>query len=415
MRRERTVDVLVVGAGPAGLSAARALRRAGAGRVEVVDREHEAGGVPRHSDHPGYGLRDLRRVLSGPRYARELTGRAVAEGADVRTGVTVTGWSGPLALDLTSPAGLERVSASAVVLATGARERPRAARLIPGSRPAGVLTTGELQQSVHLHGQTIGTRAVVVGAEHVGYSAVLTLREAGVEVVAMVTEHPRPQSYPAFHLGAAVRFGVRPLLSTRVAAIRGRGRVEAVDLVRPDGGTRTVACDTVVLTGDWIPDHELARRGGIAVDAGTRGPVVDAAFRTDRPGVFAIGNLVHPVETADVCALDGVAVAGAVTGWLGSGEWPAAPVAVEAVAPLRWVAPQRLVPGRPARLTVWSAEVLDGARVTVTQGGRELGATRRGRPAPGRPVHVTAHDVADAASGPLSVQAHVPGRWPPTP
>ena len=69
-------------------------------------------------------------------------------------------------------------------------------------------------------------------------------------------------------------------------------------------GSRIV-CDTVVFTGDWIPDHELARRSGVAVDRGSRGPVVDEQFRTNRRGVFAIGNLVHPAETADVCALDG--------------------------------------------------------------------------------------------------------------
>lgn len=130
------VDVLVVGAGPAGLALAARLANAGAGRVEVLEREQDAGGMPRHLHHGGFG-RPPRPWLRGPEYARRSVEAAVAAGAAVRTGVTATGWAGPLSLDTTGPAGLERITARAVVLATGARERPRSARLVPGSRPQG--------------------------------------------------------------------------------------------------------------------------------------------------------------------------------------------------------------------------------------------------------------------------------------
>ncbi len=146
-----SVDVVVVGAGPAGLSAAAELRRLGAGSVLVADREAAAGGVPRHSWHTGYGLRDLRRVMTGPDYARALVDAAVAAGAELRLGTTVTGVASPAGpVMMTSASGVETVQAAAVLLATGCRERPRAARLVPGDRPAGVMTTGELQQRVYL-------------------------------------------------------------------------------------------------------------------------------------------------------------------------------------------------------------------------------------------------------------------------
>ena len=87
-------DVLVVGAGPAGLAAAVELRRLGAGSVLVADRDATAGGIPRHSAHTGFGARDLRRVLTGPGYARHYTDAAAAAGAQIRVGTTVTGWDG---------------------------------------------------------------------------------------------------------------------------------------------------------------------------------------------------------------------------------------------------------------------------------------------------------------------------------
>jgi thioredoxin reductase len=301
------VDVLIVGAGPAGLAAATELRRLAVGQVLVVEREQQPGGVPRHSAHTGYGLRDLHRVLSGPAYARNYAAAAAEAGAEIRAAVTVTGWAGNRCATLTSAAGTETVSARAVLLATGCRERPRPARLVPGDRPAGVMTTGELQQRVYQHGERLPGRAVVVGAEHVSFSAMLTLAHADADVVALVTDLPRQQSYAAFALAALARWRVPVWTSTAVARVEGRERLTAVELadVRT-GAVRRVECDTLVFTGDWIPDHELARAAGIAIDPGTRGPAVDTCLETSVRNVFAAGNLVHAAETADVAALDGI-------------------------------------------------------------------------------------------------------------
>ena len=226
VRRERT-DVAVVGGGPAGLAAAIELRRLGVTRVVVLEREREAGGVPRHTDHTGFGLRDLHRCLRGPRYAARYRALAAAAGVDVRTMTTVAAWAGPHTLALTAPSGRVELSADAIVLASGCRERPRAARRVAGDRPRGVLTTGALQQMVTLHRQPVGRRAVVVGAEHVSFSAVLTLAHAGAATVAMVTEQPRHQSYAALAWLAAARRRVPVLTRSRVEVIRGRQRVEA--------------------------------------------------------------------------------------------------------------------------------------------------------------------------------------------
>src|SRR5215470_4863502 len=284
------VDVLIVGAGPAGLAAAVELRELGVERVLVVDREQEAGGVPRHCAHTGFGVRDLRRLLTGPAYARRRVDLALRAGVEIRTEATATGWANTTALSITSPAGIETLAADAVVLATGCRERPRSARLVPGTRPLGVFTTGALQQLVHLRHARIGRRAVVVGAEHVSFSAVLTLGESGCETVAMTTEHAAHQTWAPLAWMVAGRRGVPILPGTKVSDILGRRRVEAVEVADlATGARRTIACDTVVFTGDWIPDHELARRGGLTTDARSGAPPTDHGGRTLACGVFAAG------------------------------------------------------------------------------------------------------------------------------
>ena len=182
-----SADVAIIGAGPAGLTAATYLVRSTLLNVVVLERESEPGGIPRHSDHLGYGIRDLKTFITGPAYARRLAAEALRVGVTIRTDTMVTGWAGDTTLELTSPRGREQLEARAVILATGARERPRAARLIPGDRGAGVYTTGHLQNVVHLKHGSVGRRAVVVGAELVSYSAVLTLRQAGCAAALMTT------------------------------------------------------------------------------------------------------------------------------------------------------------------------------------------------------------------------------------
>ncbi|MDP9463552.1 MAG: NAD(P)/FAD-dependent oxidoreductase [Actinomycetota bacterium] len=287
--------VAIVGGGPSGLSAAIELRRLGVDHVIVYEREQQAGGIPRHSDHLGFGVRDLHRLMSGPRYARTLIERAARARVDLRCGMPVF--------------SVDDLDVDAVVLATGVRERPRAARLVPGDRPAGIFTTGAVQQ-LTMAGHRVGTRAVIVGAEHVSFSAILTLAHVGCRSVAMVTPLPRHQSYGVVRLAAASLRRVPVLTGVDVAEIVGRRRVERVVLT--DG--RRIDCDTVVFTGDWIPDNELARHSGLTMDPVLKGPSVDEGFRTSRDGVFAIGNLVHRVAAADRCALDGKAVAAAVVG-----------------------------------------------------------------------------------------------------
>ncbi|GAA2868763.1 FAD-dependent oxidoreductase [Streptosporangium fragile] len=406
-----TPAVVIVGAGPSGLSAARELAPKVDGGVLVLERESTAGGIPRHSDHPGYGIRDMRRFMSGPAYARRLVRQAEAAGATIRTNATVTNWAGDRVIEATTPQGRIRVEARAVVLATGARERPRPARLIPGDRARGVYTTGHLQNLVHLHHGKVGRRAVIAGAELVSWSAALTLREAGCRTVLMTTEYPRPDSYLLFSAPGRLLFGTRVATRTRVTRIIGRPALEAVEIENLDtGARRIVECDTLVLTGDWIPDHELARTGGIALDPGTKGPLVDSALRTDRPGVFAAGNVLHPVDTADIAALDGVHVARSVLAWLDGRGTPAGQVRLVADPPFRWVAPEILRPGDPAparrRLLLWTDRHIPFPRIVLRQSGKVVASRRLWWPAaPGRVFRVPSDVLrgVDPAGGTVHV------------
>ena len=375
-------EVVVIGGGPSGLAAAVELRRRGV-KVVVLESELEAGGIPRQLPHLGFGMRDRRRVTTGPRYAAGLVRAAERAGADVRTGVTVTSLDG-LTVQMATPSGPDTLTADAVVLATGVRERPRAARLVPGDRPAGVFTTGALQRFVQHHSAPLGGRAVVVGAEHVSYSAVLTLRHAGCRTVAITTPFDRHQTYGALALATARKVPLHT--GVDVAEVIGRGRVEAVVLT---DGTR-IGCDMVVFTGDWVPDHELARRAGIAMVPVAKAPVVDAGMHTASRGVFAIGNLVHPAETADVCALDGEHVAAPVLDWLTLDRWPTAVRPIKCGEPVAWA-------NWDARgINLRMGEVATG-RLRLLHGGVEQWTSDRQRWLPNRSITIRTDAMESSA------------------
>ncbi len=252
---------------------------------------------------------------------------------------------------------------------------------------------------------------MVVGADHVSFSAVHTLTASGTDVAAMITDLPRHQTYGPLAWLAAGRHGIPLFVQSEVTRISGKGRVDGVEVVdRTTGTTRSIACDTVVFTGDWIPDHELARAGGLAMDPGTRGPQVDPSHRTSVPGVFAAGNLLHGAETAGIAALEGRASADGIVRFLADGAgWGGPVVPVRVTRPLAWISPNALGLHEAApvdhRFVMRVAEFLRDETVEVRQGERILHRERFREMVPNRSIRLrggwTRAVVADG--GPLVV------------
>ena len=377
MSEKQNLDVLVVGGGPAGLTCATETKSQLNASTLLAERAEYFGGTPQSTYHLGFGVRDLHRVMTGPNYADKLEQRARNQGVVLKASTTVLNWTPQLMVDLAGENSRYKVQARAIVLATGVRERSRHARLVPGDRGAGVYTTGALQRLVYQLGAKVGKRAVVVGAEHVSFTAITTLKHGGCQTVALITSDERDQTFFPLRWFFASRRRIPVLVNDGIAMIHGTQHVTGVTL----NSGKHIECDTVVFSGDWIPENELARKTNLDICAGSRAPEVDSFGRTRQPGVFAIGNAVHPAEASDLCALNAHRAVDAIRSWLNDGEWSKNAVAVRVQSPLLHTWPSLVTrDDANARMLLRVSKFVEPhSRIKVLQAGKTIYSTNHRR------------------------------------
>lgn len=306
-----TCDVAIIGGGPAGLATATRLKQLGVDNVIILERETQAGGIPRHCGHPPFGMREFKRILSGPAYAAKLVGRANKAGVKIYLNTSVVQLHEQARLSVSTDNGVSDIQAKIVVLATGVRETPRSARLVSGQRPMGVLTTGALQSMVYLKQKIPFKRPVIVGSELVSFSSLLTCRHAGIKPVGMIESNRRVTARHFAQFMPAL-FGVPLYLETSLVGISGQERVTSVRVASITGWESDIDCDGVLFTGQFIPEAALVRMSDLELDLASSGPFVNQLGQCSDPQYFATGNLLRPVETAGWSWAEGVQCANTV-------------------------------------------------------------------------------------------------------
>ena len=405
-------DVVVVGAGPAGLAAAEAAKKAGAGRVVAIERDIRAGGILQQCIHPGFGLQMFGEELTGPEYAERYATRAEAAGVELLTGTT--------ALELrerelvcASPGGILHIRFGALVLAMGCRERTRANLVIPGSRPSGIYTAGTAQKLINLYGDKVGREVVILGSGDIGMIMARRLTLEGAHVKAVVELLPFLAGLARNKVQCLDDFAIPLLLSHTVVDIDGVDRLASVTVAPVDDTRRPVMekaekipCDTLLLSVGLIPENELSRTGGIELSPVTRGPIVNQFKQTSNPAVFACGNVLHVNDLVDHVSRES-AEAGRNAALFAAGALPSA--AAFATVPgngVRYVCPQKVVADGGADVTLFFRTIVPGRGTTLrcTCGGRELATRKCARTSPGTMESLTIpKEAAASLDGPVEV------------
>lgn len=302
-----SVNVLVIGAGPAGLAAAIAAKKAGENDLIVLEREDQPGGILRQCIHNGFGLHRFKEELTGPEYAQRDIDTARELGIDIRTGVTVLSVSPEKRVTAVSREnGLQVFQAKAIVLAMGCRERPRGALAIPGGRCAGIYSAGTAQKFVNLEGYMPGRRVVILGSGDIGLIMARRMTLQGAKVLACVELMPYSSGLNRNIVQCLQDYNIPLYLSHTVIDIHGRDRLTGVTVAKVDENRRPIPgtemefdCDTLLLSVGLIPENELSAGAGVELSRVTSGAVVSDTLETSVPGVFACGNVLHVHDLVD--------------------------------------------------------------------------------------------------------------------